>query len=295
MNGMRNNGNRLGALLALLLLACGGDGAKDEFAAYERSVEPVLAAEADLRARFDEKMKDAMAYRAEEGVKTLLVDRMAPFYADMEKKAGAIAPPGEKLAAVHAVLLRYVTLRREFLAGYIAQLRQADAIGGATAEARQKVDQAWTEVEAAADALNHAAESAGEAALALAPVFRQEAAANSNLQAAIDALLIGRLPPDTLTAVLEKQFRPAYAAFRKQVDGFDVAQGGMEMVIAAKAYLAKVEGVMGQALALAAVVKESGPAVAAPSDDDLARLWQEAEDTRRIYQEDAKSYRESLK
>jgi hypothetical protein len=101
--------------LALASTGCGPSQLARQYSAYTAEVEPLLEQEAErwqsmaalLQARQDD-YASPRYYR-------FLQDNALPFYTGLHERVTALAPEGERVAAAHAHLVRFVAARLEFV------------------------------------------------------------------------------------------------------------------------------------------------------------------------------------
>jgi hypothetical protein len=100
-------------LLALALAAaCGGDAAKKEFLSYEASIEAPMAEDGTMDARLTDFMEDIRTANARtEDLATYAAGQALPFYRRFAEVVGKVGPAAEGLAAAHGVLREYVAAR----------------------------------------------------------------------------------------------------------------------------------------------------------------------------------------
>ncbi len=279
------------AALALAALSCGGGEEKAAFERYEKAVGPSLTAEAELRARFGEKVLDVNSYGGDKELADLVDRKMVPFYSEMEKAVAAVVPEGGRLTELHALLLRYVALQKDLFSSY----RLLDTRLRAAAEAEQPIRERLQSAEGtrneAAKALNSAVTTSPESRNALAGLFRQEAAAADQVYKRLAALEQGEVGAADYLALLDGEIAPFYESLLAAVDALDIP---VTVKLAAKAYA----GTMGPFIAASrefAALRATAEKDIDPLRDRMGQARDDATAALEQYTSGAKAYRDSLR
>jgi hypothetical protein len=285
------------ALLTLLglLAACGSGAEKKAFDEYERAVNPALEEDAEYRDRFAEVLQDAMVYGGkEQEVSGIVRRKLIPFYERMKGTVAAVEPEGAALAEIHALLVRYVDLRLQFLVAYRSLDEKEKAWQKNLDEPAAAVEAAKKVLETEGKKLQKIVNENPAAASGFGGFFEQEGEAGNRFKQYLDALQSGRLPSANFLADLNRVFVPFYDEAARQLGQIEetdanraVLAGIKEYVKAAKAYIESTRGIATARAELEAEID--------PMGKKLQELRDDSEEMLDTYRTEAKAYREKLR
>ncbi|MHC4471962.1 MAG: hypothetical protein ACYS99_13470, partial [Planctomycetota bacterium] len=281
--------NKAALGLLLIVAACGGSDAKAAFERYEKTVEPFLEEEADLRARFEDKVRD-IPYGKGGEIDEMIRKRLVPFYREMAERVASVEPEGEELRAVHLRLVEYVGLRNEMYSVYGDLDSTAKETEKREEPAGKKVDEAQEAFSEKVQAIQSALKAAPEFVDKVLPVFRRADVMASGVFARLEGLRQGGVKAEDLLTFLEEQAIPFFEGMEKEIDELELGEKGAKVAEASKGYAKAFLGVALAAKDLAGVRLEMEEELV-PLQKRFEEIQKRVEESLEGYLTGAKEYR----
>ncbi|MEN8149360.1 MAG: hypothetical protein ABFS86_06025 [Planctomycetota bacterium] len=285
----------LAILFAVLAAAhCGGGEAKAAFERYDLAVSPLLEEEDQAYRQFAELTADAVHFDSMDRVEAFIRDRLQPLNAKVAVKVGEIKPEGEDLTRIHGFLIRYATLRGEYLSAFADILSINRQSRAATQPARERLGELTKVAGEKVQAIQPAFVAAPEFGEGLRETLTQLVATAQRVQEKIAEMDRGTYLSSQYLKAVDTQVLPWLRKTKKDVQSLGATGSALDLQAAVIGYIAAIEDLIAASRKLAEA-RAPFEKSEAGSQRRVKSLQEETDRTLQVFREEARSYRNRLR